>query len=181
MNKQETVALIAMLDRAGLTKAREGMEDAWMLVLEPLRAQDVVEAAKRIIATRGDGNTWIVPADVIAEVALVRRERIRAVTTGSLPVPPREIDPDDVGPYMAWTKAFVRALGDGMSLADAETAAAHAAGIPPVHRAIEEYQGTPPRQIESGRSPASRRASDAAREVLAAAVRGVSESPNRRR
>ena len=168
MNKQETVALIAMLDRAGLTKAREGMEDAWMLVLEPLRAQDVVEAAKRIIATRGDGNTWIVPADVIAEVALVRRERIRAVTTGSLPMPPREIDPDDVGPYMAWTKAFNLALGDGMSLADAETVAAHAAGIPPVHRAIEEYQGTPPRQIESGRSTdTAKRASAAAREALA--------------
>ncbi|QIK82645.1 hypothetical protein [Sanguibacter sp. HDW7] len=172
MNKQETVALIAMLDRAGLTKAREGMEDAWMLVLEPLRAQDVVEAVKRIIATRGDGNTWIVPADVIAEVALVRRERIRAVTTGSLPVPPREIDPDDVGPYMAWVKAFKLALGDGMSLVDAEIAAAHAAGIPPVHRALEEYHGAMPLQIESGRSSeTAKRASAAARDAILAILR----------
>lgn len=176
MNKQETVALIAMLDRAGLTKAREGMEDAWMLVLESFRAQDVVEAAKRIIATRGDGNTWIVPADVIAEVALVRRERVKAVMAGRLPMPPSEIDPDDVGPYMAWTKAFNLALGDGMTLVDAETAAAYAAGIPPVHRAIEEYQGAPPRQIESGRSTdTAKRASAAAREALLAILRERAE------
>lgn len=176
MNKQETVALIALLDRAGLTKAREGMEDAWMLVLEPLRPQDAVEAAKRIIATRGDGNTWVVPADVLEEVIHLRRGRIRAVTEGLHPMPPREIDPDDVGPYMAWTKAFNLALGDGMSLVDAETAAAHAAGIPPVHRAIEEYRGAPPRQIESGRSTeTAKRASAAAREALLAILRDRDE------
>lgn len=176
MNKQETVALIAMLDRAGLTKAREGMEDAWLMVLGTERAEDAFEATKRLIATRGNGDTWVVPADIIAQIALVRRERIRAVTTGSLPMPPREIDPDDVGPYLAWTKAFNRALGDGMSLADAEIAAAHAAGIPPVHRALEEYRGGTPLQIESGRrSEAAKRASDAAREAILAILRDRAE------
>jgi len=185
VNKQETVALIALLDRAGLTKARQGMEDAWLLVLEPFRAQDALEAARRIIATRGDGNTWVVPGDVIAEIALVRRERAYAVTRGALVMPPPEIDPDDVRAYDTWLKTFVRSLGDGMQLKDAEQAAAEAAGIAPVHRAIEEYRGEMSvRQIESGNAGTTCQAAQrgharsgaaAAREALEAAIRAVTE------
>lgn len=172
MNKQETVALIAMLDRAGLTKAREGMEDAWLMVLGTERAEDAFEATKRLIATRGNGNTWVVPADVLEQIVLVRRERVRNVMQGALPMPPRELDPDDSGAYLAWTKTFTRALGDGLPLRDAETAAADAAGIAPVHRSLEEHRTSAPLQIESGRSTdTAKRASAAARDAILAILR----------
>lgn len=175
MNKPQVVAMLGLLDRAGLTNYREGMAEAWLLVLESERPEDAMEATKRLIATRGDGNTWIVPADVLSEIALVRRERIRAVLDGSLPCPPPEIDPDNHGAYQAWRKTFMEALGDGQPLHHAETAAAHAAGIPPVHRALEEHRGAKRRELEAAPVQSDERASSSAREAIEAVLRRLAE------
>ena len=95
---------------------------------------------------------------------------------GALPMPPRELDPDDSGAYLAWTKTFTRALGDGLPLRDAEAAAADAAGIAPVHRSLEEHRTSAPLQIESGRATeTAKRASAAARDAILAILRDRAE------
>ena len=148
MNRIEVTGLLAYLDRLGLLAFKPGMEDAWFDVVSHLSADDATTAARRLAAQDlPDGRFVARPGDVIDAVGQIRRERIRAVLDGSLPCPPPEIDPDDVPAYQAWRRSFMRALGDGRTLHDAETVACEAAGIPPVHRPVEVHRAPEFRQI----------------------------------
>ena len=148
MNREQVTAMLGYLDRQGMVATKDGVMEAWHDVLSHVPVDDARAAARRLAASGlPDGKFHARASDVLDAVKAIRRERVRAVMQGALPMPPREIDPDDVGPYLAWTKAFTRALGDGRTLHDAETVACEAAGIPPVHRPVEVHRAPDVRQI----------------------------------
>lgn len=140
MNNQEALMIIALLSRAGLCHAKEGQAEVWGTVLQDISFNDAQEAVYQIITEATGGNTWIVPGDVIAAVRKIRNTRVlTALGGGRDPMPPRQIDPDDIAKYQLWRKTFLKALGDGQTLRNAETHACNTTGIPPVHRQEVEY------------------------------------------
>lgn len=73
MTRTEAVQLVALV--ASISPAmriEDTTADAWHLVLDDLRLADCVEAVKRIARRE----RWIAPADIRAEVRVVRDERI---------------------------------------------------------------------------------------------------------
>ena len=147
MDARESLIVIGMLERCGRVQVVKGQAGAWALALSHIRVEDAQAAVTLMIRDPAPASRWVIPNDVIAAVEVIRRERIRAVLDGSLPCPPPEIDPDDVPAYQAWRQSFMRALGDGRTLHDAETVACEAAGIPPVHRPVEVHRAPEFRQI----------------------------------
>lgn len=140
MKPTEALLVITALNRAGLAHAVEGQAEVWARALSQVSPDDALAAVDRITATRTSENRWVVPGDVLEAVRSARNDRVRAALDGAAPLPPREIDPDDVGAYQAWRKAFLKALGDGRSLRDAESVACQVVGIPVVHRGVEAHQ-----------------------------------------
>lgn len=150
MNRSEVTGMLTYFDRLGLLAYKPGAEDAWFDVVSHIASEDA-RAAARVLATEGlpDGRFSVRPSDVTQVVDRLRSERVRAALGGAEPVPPREISPDDVGAYQAWRKAFLRSLGDGKTVHDAEVDACGAAGVPVVHRAIEAHQVPQFRRLEA--------------------------------
>lgn len=127
MQRSETLKVVARLNLANLTQAREGQADVWHDAIGHLRYADADAAAIHLSATRGsDSYGQVKPADVLAVVAELRRGRVHEALGGphgTLPAPPPEVDPDDVGRYLAWQQAWVKAAGDGCTAAEAERVA----------------------------------------------------------
>lgn len=139
MTPIEALELVTYLNRAGLLKVVTGTSDVWADVLSHTSAEDATAAARKIASERTNENPWVVPGDVLAAVRVIRDSRIHAVLQGAEPAPP-DVLVDDVTAYNNWRRSFNRALGDGLVLHDAEVVAAKAAGIPPVHRAIDAHR-----------------------------------------
>lgn len=139
MKRSEAVLLLTALNRAGLLHVVAGQPVVWAEALSHTSMEDAEAAVNQIIRERTSENRWVVPGDVLAAVRGIRNARINAVLQGAEPAPPAELV-DDVARYNAWRRGFNRALGDGRTLHDAEVVAAHAAGIPPVHRAIDVHR-----------------------------------------
>lgn len=127
MQRSETLKVVARLNLANLTQAREGQADVWHDAIGHLRYTDADAAAIHLTATRGsDSYGQVKPADVLAVVTELRRRRVHDALggpNGTLPAPPPEVDPDDVGRYLAWQQAWVQAAGDGCTAAEAERVA----------------------------------------------------------
>lgn len=148
MTPIEALELVTYLNRAGLLKVVKGTSDVWADVLSHTSAEDATAAARKIASERTTENAWVVPGDVLAAVRAIRNARINAVLQGAEPAPPAELV-DDVARYNEWRRGFNRALGDGRTLHDAEVIAAEAAGIPPVHRAIDVHRFPMFKRLES--------------------------------
>lgn len=148
MKRSDTVLLLAALNRAGILHVVEGQAAVWAEALSHTSYEDAEAAANQIIRERTSENRWVVPGDVLATVRKIRDARIHAVLQGAEPAPP-DVLVDDIAGYNDWRRSFNRALGDGLPLRDAEVVAAQAAGIPPVHRAIDVHRFPMFKRLES--------------------------------
>lgn len=147
MKHSEAVLLLTALNRAGVLHVVEGAVAVWADALQDIRYEDATQAVRDIIANRTHQERWTVPGDVIAGVRTIRNARLRTMLGGTEPMPPEELA-DDVTAYNNWRRGFNKALGDGHNIHQAETAAAAAAGIPPIHRPAINYRlGHHPRQL----------------------------------
>lgn len=108
MTGEETLTLIAALNRAGLVYAMEGQTAVWADALSDVRYADAVEAAKNLIRNRTSDQRSLTPGDVRAEV---RRLRAKRITDAPPPLP--SADPDDVAAYQAERKVLLTGLADG--------------------------------------------------------------------
>lgn len=64
MNRSETAAVIAYLNRAGLVGALEGQTVVWAEALADLDVADVQPAVREIVRTRTSAERWVTPGDV---------------------------------------------------------------------------------------------------------------------
>lgn len=108
MTGEETLTLIAALNRAGLVYAMEGQTAVWADALSDVRYVDAVEAAKNLIRDRTSDQRSLTPGDVRAEVRRIRHRRV-----ADAPPPLPTADPDDVAAYQAERKRLLGLLADG--------------------------------------------------------------------
>ncbi len=130
----ETTQIVTRLNLSGLLPVRDpAMVAVWHEDIGHLEYPLALEAARWLAHNRGSAAYGSVkPADLLDAVNRVRRERVSEALGGpeaSLPLPPREIDPDDVSRYLAWQQAWVQAAGDGRTAAEAEVLADRALGV----------------------------------------------------
>lgn len=137
MRQSEALLLLA---KAATFDNRKNLDDetalSWAQALDGIRLIDAMDA---VVEHYSHTREFIMPADVRAGARKMRDARINAVLQGAEPAPP-DVLVEDVARYNAWRRGFNRALGDGLPLHDAEVVAAEAAGIPPVHRAIDVHR-----------------------------------------
>lgn len=133
MTPTEAVRLIAFVTQISpAQKFDEFTADAWHALLEDVPFGDSLEAVKRI----GRRQPYVAPADVIAEVRVIRRERLdRADATFAY-----DGNPDDVVGYKRALAAHRRAIGDG---AEPPAAPELTVSVPPA--AISGVFQRPPR------------------------------------
>ncbi len=145
MRPSEATALLTKASSFDNREVSEATAISWAEALEGIRLQDAIDA---VVEHYSHTRQWIMPADIRAGVRAMRNARINAVLQGAEPAPPAELV-DDVAAYNEWRRGFNRALGDGRTLHDAEVIAAQAAGIPPVHRAIDVHRFPMFKRLES--------------------------------
>ena len=136
MRPSEATALLTKSASFDNREVSEATAVSWAEALDDIRLPDAIDA---VVEHYSHTRQWIMPADIRAAVRAMRDARIHAVLQGAEPAPPAELV-DDVTAYNNWRRSFNRALGDGRTLHDAEVVAAQAAGIPPVHRAIDVHR-----------------------------------------
>lgn len=115
------LSLCAAYDRRTIGEADAR---AWAEALPDIRLEDARAAIVRHYRERRD---WIMPADVLGLVRIVRRDRIiEAECRGALRVePPRDLDADlDI----TWRREYRAALGDGEDITSADARACSAVG-----------------------------------------------------
>ena len=79
---------------------------AWALILEDIRFEDARLALKQL----GGEQEWVHVSHIVQRVKRIRRDRV--LDFGTLPDPPRRIDPD--GPeYRHWLAETTKAIADG--------------------------------------------------------------------
>lgn len=106
MTPTEAVRLIAFVTQISpAQKFDEFTADAWHTLLEDVPFGDSLEAVKRI----GRRQPFVAPADVIAEVKVIRRERLDRADASFVYCG----DPDDTVEYQRQLQAHRRAIGDG--------------------------------------------------------------------
>ena len=122
--------------------------DAWHPLLEDIRFED----AKAAVINAGKKKPFISPAEIRAEVKMIREDRIRAY--GALPAPPADLA-DNAVEYMAHRAELLRAIADGEAQAP-ERVPADPEVQAQVLRAIEGTFPDMPRP-ERGRTPVTRK------------------------
>ena len=106
MNETEVVELVAILSQiAPAQKLDEYTADTWYELLDDISFGDARKAMTRVAKRQ----SFVAPADIRAEVKVIRRERLDKadstfVYTG---------DPDDTAEYQRQLRAHIRAIGDG--------------------------------------------------------------------
>lgn len=126
MNRQEAASIVAYLNRAGLVGAMEGQAAVWADALADVPYVTAQEVTRQMTATRTSVLRWVTPGDVRDAVARIRRARTADIRT---PEPPASIDADDTAGQIAWTRAFLAAVGDGLDEAAADRAACDRLGV----------------------------------------------------
>jgi hypothetical protein len=89
---------------------------AWALILEDIRFVDARQALKEL----GGEQQFIHVSDIVKRVKRIRRNRV--LDFGTLPDPPRHIDPDNVAQHKRWLKETTEAIADGTYQAPAPEA-----------------------------------------------------------
>lgn len=128
MNNTEAVALIGLLNRAGLVGAMEGQGAVWADALSDITANDALEVARGMVRNRTSAERWVTPGDIRAGARAVRAARlVQAERDSALLLPPPATD--DVRAEVEWTRAYRRALGDGLTAEDADVRACQASRL----------------------------------------------------
>lgn len=132
MTSEEAVILVAYV-RACCPQQKfdEYTPDAWHDLLGDLTLSDC-RAAARTIAQR---QPFVAPAEIRAEVARIRADRIGPAGPGLMPAPP-PADPDDVHGYLRAMRAQQTAVGDGRQPREAILAGNADPGTNPHARAV---------------------------------------------
>jgi hypothetical protein len=125
VNQTEAMSIVAYLNRAGLVGAMNGQGAVWADALADVSYATAQEVARGMARERTSDRRWVTPGDVAAEVARVRRARVAAMPS---PQPPEELDGVPAR-EIAWTRAYVAAIGDGQDEATADATACRAAGV----------------------------------------------------
>ena len=157
MENTEAVALIGYLNRAGLVGAMEGQGAVWADALSDITANDAQEVARGLARNRTSAERWVTPGDIRSGARAVRQTRlVQAERDSALLLPPPATD--DVRAEVEWTRAYRRALGDGLTAEDADVVAcrvsrlARRGGLEArpvvqlVAQAAEHFAGIPPAQ-----------------------------------
>lgn len=117
MNVAEATRLCRLIAACSPAQKFEAETPAvWAGVLERVRLEDATEAVRQVVAS----SAWVAPADIIARVRDIRRERLETAD-GLVP----NVDPDDPVGYARELAAITRAAGDG----DLDVAAYEAGGV----------------------------------------------------
>lgn len=128
MDRAQTAVALGMA--AAIDRRTVGESDvaAWYATLGDLDFNDVQAAiAGHYQATR----EWLMPSDIRAWVAAVRRERVeKVIGIDPIPAPPRELD-DDPSAGVRWQQACIEAIASGRrtSRDDAEAEADVVLGV----------------------------------------------------
>lgn len=134
MNRTEAVSIVAYLNRAGLVGAMEGQAAVWADALADVSYVTAQEVARGMAKSRTSAQRWVTPGDISTEVTRIRRERTSRLSS---PQPPQELD-GHPGRELAWTRAFVTAIGDGQDEAQADATACRVVGV--TRTAVEAVQ-----------------------------------------
>lgn len=126
MNRQEAASVVAYLNRAGLVGAMEGQAAVWSDALEDVSYPTAREVVRQMAAARTSTQRWVTPGDVRDAVAKIRKARTADIRT---PEPPTTIDADDTRSQIAWTRAYIAAIGDGLSEEVADLTACEQLGV----------------------------------------------------
>jgi hypothetical protein len=158
MTPLETVKLARLVKAIAPAQAfDEFTTDAWHPLLEDLPASDCAEAVKRV----GRRQTFIAPADIRAEVRVIRRERLDHADATFVP----DCDPDDTAEFNRQLLDHRRAIGDG-------------AEVPETPRPIAAPK---PRELDAVfRRPPSGPAETSAEPIPLAPRRPISEESRRK-
>lgn len=122
LSNTEAAGVVAYLNRAGLLPALVGQAAVWRDALWGVRFPDAQEAC-RVLARQPDRVAYVKPGDVLREVRKLRADRIGGRRP---PAPPEPLDP---AADLAFQRAYLVALGDGATEADADAAACAAVGV----------------------------------------------------
>lgn len=87
------------------------------------------DAKQIIIDHYARERTWIMPSDINASSAMVRRSRITAAERDGEPLAPPESLDGDVLAEIAWQRTYWRSIGDGASQDQADRLACVEAGV----------------------------------------------------
>jgi len=128
MTQEEAVNVVAYLNRAGVLLAMEGQAAVWRDALYNVRYQDAVDGCREMVREGAIKERFAVPADVLRAVRKIRNKRLADA------VPPAPPVPLDVAGELRFRRAWLRALGDGATEAQAD---GYACGVVGVVRAIE--------------------------------------------
>ena len=101
----------------------EADAQAWAAAMPDVR---MVDARDAVVAHYRETRDWVMPADILRRVYVMRRQRLTGITP---PTPPRELA-DRPAAEARWVRMVRRGLGDGMAEADAVAAACDALGVP---------------------------------------------------
>ena len=110
MNRAQTALALGMAAAIDRRTVGEADVAAWYATLGDLDYDDVLAAiAGHYQATR----EWLMPSDIRAWVAAVRRERVeKVIGIDPIPAPPRELD-DDPAAGVRWQQACIEAIASG--------------------------------------------------------------------
>jgi hypothetical protein len=126
VNQTEALLLVTNLNRGGLLQAMEGQAAVWADALDDIAIADAIPAARRLIRYHVGADRWVTPGDIRQTIGEMRRERIEAVK--STPAPPSELD-DNPREGQRWLLGFWRAIGDGLTEAEASSRADEELGV----------------------------------------------------
>lgn len=119
------VADIVGMVRRGLPHQR--MDAGAIVVWEPVLARLPYADAEAVVFRLLGEQSFIAPADIVAGVHRLQRDRLNAIDPDSWPEP--NVDPDDAGGYLAEQRALQQAVACG-AWAARELEAYAAAGRP---------------------------------------------------
>ncbi|MCY4726727.1 hypothetical protein NYO98_10595 [Nocardioides sp. STR2] len=119
MNAAEAAAALGIASSFDRRTVGEADAQAWGAALADIRLADARDA---IVAHYRETREWIMPADIIRRVRVIRRERLVGVTP---PTPPAVLA-DQPRREQRWQQAARTALADG---ATEDQAIAHACGV----------------------------------------------------
>lgn len=108
MNGDQTLQLIAVLNRAGLLYAMEGQTAVWAEALRDVAYPDAIAAGQALIRDRTSDRRSLTPGDIRAEVRRIRAARL---TSTEPPLP--AVDPDDVAAYQAERRRLIAEIASG--------------------------------------------------------------------
>jgi hypothetical protein len=110
VNRAQTALALGMAAAIDRRTVGEADVAAWYATLGDLDYDDVQAAiAGHYQATR----EWLMPSDIRAWVAAVRRERVeKVIGIDPIPAPPRELD-DDPAAGVRWQQACIEAIASG--------------------------------------------------------------------